>query len=143
MARQMRCAVLVILSACFHDPPPPPAPLAAQAVHHRDVATTADRGDSLSLTALEPHTGDAAGGTYVRITGTHFIADGARSAKVYFGAHQGAITRFASDTELIVEAPGGTPDEVVDVVVIFEPGGEMKLPHAFRFVSKRERNSSH
>lgn len=91
----------------------------------------------LSVTAIEPSKGDADGGTYVRITGTRFIADGARNAKIYFGSRQGTIVRFASDTELIAEAPGGKPDEVVDVLVIFEPGGEIKLPKAFTFVVKK------
>jgi hypothetical protein len=44
--------------------------------------------------------------------------------------------RFASDSELIVEAPGGKPNENVDVLIIFEPGGELKIPHGFTFVEK-------
>ena len=90
----------------------------------------------LAVTAVEPKVGDAEGGTYVRITGTRFVADGPRNVKVYFGSRQGMVVRFASDTELIVQAPGGKPNETVDVVVIFEPGGERKLPKAFRFVDK-------
>jgi IPT/TIG domain-containing protein len=88
----------------------------------------------LSVTSIDPPNGDADGGTYVRITGTRFIADGARNAKVYFGSRQGTVVRFSSDTELIVEAPGGKPDETVDVLLIFAPGGEIKLPKAFTFV---------
>jgi hypothetical protein len=90
----------------------------------------------LRVTALEPKEGDAEGGTYVRITGNRFVADGPRNAKIYFGNHQGAIVRFASDTELIAEAPGGKVGDTVDVLVIFEPGGEIKLPRAFKFISK-------
>ena len=90
----------------------------------------------LSVTGVDPPKGDAAGGTYVKISGTNFIADGARNVKVYFGKKQGTVIRFASDTELIVEAPGGKAKEVVDVLVIFDPGGEMKLPKAFTYVKK-------
>jgi len=90
----------------------------------------------LSVTGIDPAKGDAAGGTYVKITGTSFIADGARNVKVYFGKKQGTVVRFASDTELIVEAPGGKAKDVVDVLLLFEPGGEMKLPKAFTFVKK-------
>jgi hypothetical protein len=91
----------------------------------------------LAVTAIEPSLGDADGGTYVRIIGTRFIADGARNAKVYFGTRQGSIIRFASDTELIVQAPGGKPKETVDVIVLFEPGGERRLTKAFTFVEKQ------
>ena len=44
--------------------------------------------------------------------------------------------RFASDTELIVEAPGGKVGDAVDVLVIFEPGGEVKAKTKFTFVDK-------
>jgi hypothetical protein len=98
------------------------------------VATAAaDPAPRLAVKAIEPAKGDADGGTYCRITGSRFIADGPRSAKVYFGSRQGTIVRFASDTELIVEAPGGSAGATVDVLVMFEPGGELKLPHAFTF----------
>ena len=90
----------------------------------------------LKVTGIEPEKGDVNGGTYVRIKGNRFIADGARNAKVYFGSRQGTVVRFASDSELIVEAPGGKPNETVDVLIIFEPGGELKLPHAFTFQDK-------
>ena len=90
----------------------------------------------LKVTGIEPEKGDVEGGTYVRIKGNRFIADGARNAKVYFGSRQGTVVRFASDSELIVEAPGGKPNETVDVLIIFEPGGELKIPKAFTFVEK-------
>ncbi|MEO8846838.1 MAG: IPT/TIG domain-containing protein [Kofleriaceae bacterium] len=90
----------------------------------------------LKVTGIEPDRGDIEGGTYVRIKGNRFIADGARNAKVYFGSRQGTVIRFASDSELIVEAPGGKVNEQVDVLIIFEPGGELKIPHGFTFVEK-------
>ena len=92
----------------------------------------------LKVTGIEPEKGDVEGGTYVRIKGNRFIADGARNAKVYFGSRQGTVVRFASDSELIVEAPGGKPNETVDVLIIFEPGGELKIPNGFTFVEKND-----
>jgi hypothetical protein len=92
----------------------------------------------LKVTGIEPEKGDAEGGTYVRIKGNRFIADGARNAKVYFGSRQGTVVRFASDSELIVEAPGGQKDETVDVLIIFEPGGELRIPKGFTFVEKND-----
>lgn len=90
----------------------------------------------LKVTGIEPEKGDAEGGTYVRIKGNRFIADGARNAKVYFGSRQGTVVRFTSDSEMIVEAPGGKPNETVDVLIIFDPGGELKIQHGFTFVEK-------
>jgi len=96
---------------------------------------------ALTVTKLEPAKGDADGGTYVRIVGTNFLTDSSgksapASAKVYFGSRQGEVVRFASDTELIVQAPGGKPGEVVDVLLLFETRGELKLTKAFTYVQK-------
>src|SRR3954465_14161639 len=90
----------------------------------------------LKVTGIEPEKGDAEGGTYVKIKGNRFIADGARNAKVYFGSRQGTVSRFVNDGEMIVEAPGGKPNETVDVLIIFEPGGELKIAKGFTFVEK-------
>ena len=104
------------------------------------LAACGSEDTKLKVTGIEPEKGDTEGGTYVRIKGNRFIADGARNAKVYFGSRQGTVIRFASDSELIVEAPGGKPNEQVDVLIIFEPGGELKINKAFTFVEKQETN---
>jgi hypothetical protein len=98
---------------------------------------TARPGDTLRVTGIDPPRGDTMGGTYVMITGERFIADGPRNVKVYFGSRQGTVIRFASDTQLIVQAPGGKPNETVDVLLVFDPGGQMKLPSAFTFVDSQ------
>src|SRR5437588_6352388 len=98
--------------------------------------------NKLKVTGIEPEKGDVEGGTYVKIYGNRFIADGARNAKVYFGKRQGTVVRFASDSELVVEAPGGAPNETVDVLIIFEPGGELKIAKGFTFVEKNEKSPS-
>ena len=97
---------------------------------------------TLKVTGIEPATGNAEGGTYVRIKGNRFIADGARNAKVYFGSRQGSVVRFASDSEMVVEAPGGKHGERADVLIIFEPGGELKIPNGFTWVEKNEATPS-
>lgn len=90
----------------------------------------------LMVTGLEPDHGDIEGGSYVRIKGNRFTADGPRSAKVYFGGRQGSVVRFESDSELVVQAPGGKANEVVDVLIIFDPGGQLKIANGFRFQEK-------
>ena len=90
----------------------------------------------LKVTGIDPDHGDADGGQYVKIYGNRFTADGTRNAKVYFGSHKGTVIRFASDSELVVEAPGGKPNDTVDVLIIFEPGGELRIAKAFTFKEK-------
>jgi hypothetical protein len=85
------------------------------------------------LLAVSPPLGDALGGTYVVIKGLRFVA--ARSAEVWFGTRQGTVVRFAGDSELIVQAPGGIAGETVDVRVAFDPGGPAVLANAFTFKS--------
>jgi hypothetical protein len=106
------------------------------AVGASGLATTAcaNENNKLMVTAIEPDHGDADGGSYVRIRGNRFTADGPRSVKVYFGGRLGTVSRFESDNTLIVEAPGGKPNEVVDVLIIFDPGGQLKIPGGFKFL---------
>ncbi|MBA3541331.1 MAG: IPT/TIG domain-containing protein [Deltaproteobacteria bacterium] len=96
---------------------------------------------SLQVTGIEPDRGDIEGGTYVRIKGNGFLNDEKgnttpANAKVYFGTRQGEVVRFASGSEIIVQAPGGKPNETVDVLIIFEGRGEKKLEKGFTFVEK-------
>jgi hypothetical protein len=98
---------------------------------------------TLKVTGIEPDTGDVEGGTYVRIKGNGFLVDSKgnsapANAKVYFGTRQGEVIRFASSEELIVQAPGGKLNETVDVLIIFEGRGELKIPKGFTFVEKKE-----
>jgi len=112
------------------------------------VGACGEKDTKLKVTGLEvpgsrapaggPEQGDVDGGTYVIIKGNRFTADGPRNAKVYFGSRQGTVVRFANDHELVVQAPGGKTDEVVDVLVIFEPGGELRIKNAFKFVEKND-----
>ena len=106
------------------------------------LAACGSEDKKLKVTGIEPERGDIEGGTYVRIKGNRFIADGARNAKVYFGSRQGTVVRFASDSELIVEAPGGKPNEKVDVLIIFDPGGQLKIKDGFTFVEKNDAGPS-
>jgi len=106
------------------------------------IGACGDSDTKLKVTGIEPEKGDVEGGTYVRIKGNRFINDGPRNAKVYFGKdnsmRQGTVVRFASDSELIVEAPGGKPNEKVDVLIVFDPGGQLKIKDGFTFVEKNE-----
>ena len=91
----------------------------------------------LTVTGIDPKQGDIAGDTYVHIYGTRFTTD-PRTVKVYFGGHPAQIDRFVADNELIVVAPGGKLNDVVDVLIVFEPGGRMNLPNAYRFIEKNK-----
>ncbi|MBS1121065.1 MAG: hypothetical protein H6Q90_3293, partial [Deltaproteobacteria bacterium] len=106
------------------------------------VVACGDDDPKLKVTNLAPVKGDIDGGTYVVIKGNRFIKDGPRNAKVYFGSRQGTVVRFQSDSELIVQAPGGKAGEVVDVLVIFDPGGQLKIANAFTFVDKDDTGPS-
>jgi hypothetical protein len=110
-----------------------------------------DKDTKLKVTGMDPEKGDIEGGYYVKIYGNRFIDDGPRNAKVFFGTNcpggtagqckQGTVVRFAKDDEMIVEPPGGKPNEVVDVLVVFDPGGEKLLKKAFTYVEKVQQPS--
>ena len=93
----------------------------------------------LMVTGIEPDRGYTNGETYVRIKGNRFTADGPRNVQVFFGGQHGEVIRFESDTELVVRPPGGKANDVVDVLIIFNPGGQLKIPGGYRYF---ERNSA-
>jgi hypothetical protein len=73
----------------------PPAPT------QQAVAATPTEDTTLRVASIEPDKGDVEGGTYVRLIGNRFIADGVRNAKVYFGSRQGVVVRVASELDLL------------------------------------------
>ncbi len=103
------------------------------------AAACGDNDGKLKVYGLTPNIGDALGGQYVVIRGQNFQKQ-ARTAKVFFGNNQGNVVRFSGNndaSELIVQAPGGTAGESVDVLVVFEPGGELPLiSKGFTYVDK-------
>ncbi len=91
----------------------------------------------LLVTGIEPEKGTD--GSYVRIHGNRFLVDGPRSVRVLFGDQQAQVDRIESDSELIVTAPAGNKvGDVVNVTIMFEPGGKLTLAKAFRYVEKTE-----
>ena len=90
----------------------------------------------LKVTGIEPRSGDHMGGTYVIVHGQNFQKVN-RAAKIYFGGVPGNVVRFSGDDEMIAVAPGGKPGDTVDVMVVFEPGGEINIPKGFTFVEKK------
>jgi hypothetical protein len=101
------------------------------------VSACGGENTKLMVTGLDPDKGDSEGNSYIRIRGNRFTADGPRIAKVYFGGQSGKVIRFLSDTELVVQPPGGKANEVVDVLVVFEPGGTIKIPGGYRYFERR------
>lgn len=91
--------------------------------------------DKLKVTGFDKTEIDAAGGTYIAVSGNGFTKT-AHGAKVWFGGQPGQVIRFASDNEMIVQAPGGKVGDSVDVLFKFEPGGEVRMAKAFKFVDK-------
>jgi hypothetical protein len=101
-------------------------------------AACGNNDSKLKVTGIEPDKGDVEGGTYVRIKGNGFIQNGPIIAKVFFGSRLGTVVRTASDSEMIVEAPGGKPNETVDVLILIDGKGELKIPHGFTFIEKAQ-----
>lgn len=96
----------------------------------------------LKVTGISKAAIDYEKGETVAISGNRFTADGPRTAKVFFGKDpnyaQGIVKRFNGDNELIVEAPGGKLGDTVDVLVVFEPGGQLKIPNAIKYIDKSD-----
>lgn len=88
--------------------------------------------DKLRVTGLDPTSGDAAGGSRVEVKGENF-KKGTHGVRVYFGDEPGTFLRIVDDETILIEAPGGKAGSTVDVLIIFEPGGEITIPRGFTF----------
>jgi len=106
------------------------------------VSACGDDDTTLRVTGLSRDTGSVNGDTYLIIKGNGFTHGGARTVKVYFGNQQGSVIRFASDSEIVVQPPGGKPGPKVDVLVVFDPGGQIKIPNAYSWVEKDDTPTS-
>lgn len=100
------------------------------------VVACDDDDPKLKVYDLSPTTGSTEGGTYVVIKGNRFKKDGPRNAKVYFGSRQATVELWQSDSQLVVRSPPGKADEVVDVMIIFDPGGRLTIKKAFKYIEK-------
>ena len=92
----------------------------------------------LKVSSIDPEKGDIDGGTYVVIKGNRFTADGPRLAHVYFGGRLASFGGYLTDGEMVVRSPAGKPNEKVDILIVFEPGGEIRLKGAYTYIEKRE-----
>ncbi|HUQ08333.1 MAG TPA: IPT/TIG domain-containing protein [Kofleriaceae bacterium] len=93
-------------------------------------------GAKLAVTSIEPASAAPASVPLV-VHGSGFLAE-SRSVQVYLGETSANVLSIDSDTELQIEVPAGAPGEPVDVKLVFEPGGEITLPHAFTFMPGAE-----
>jgi hypothetical protein len=91
---------------------------------------------TLKVTGLSPDRGEPRGGTKVTLAGSGFT-DESRAAKVYFGDKPAKNVQITSDTELVVDAPAGKANQTVDVLVVFDPGGELKIVGAYTYGKKK------
>ena len=94
-----------------------------------------DKSTKLKVTGLDPRSGDSTGGTRLAVKGSNFQRT-TRTVRIFFGDQQGTYLRTIDDETILVEAPGGKPGESVDVLVVFEPGGEITIPRGFTFVDR-------
>lgn len=95
---------------------------------------SAPGGATLRVTALEPAVGSPDGGQSITIRGEGFMSE-SRAITVFFGDSQAQVIDVPSDTEVKIEAPAGPAGQAVDVMIAFEPGGEIKLAKGFTFTA--------
>ncbi len=88
---------------------------------------------AVQVIEIEPRTGSPDGGDAITIHGEGFMTE-SRTVTVFFGDAQAQVIDIPSDTEVKIEAPPGSPGTSVDVIITFDPGGEIKLPHGYTFV---------
>jgi len=88
----------------------------------------------LKVTGLDPTTGSLEGGDVITFSGNRFTADGARNVKVFFAGKPADFLEWDGDDQLKVRAPAGDKDgDKVDVLLVFEPGGEITLHQAYTY----------
>jgi hypothetical protein len=129
-------AIVCAAAACGPKaaPLPPadmPLPPSRDEVEGEQAPAQAPAGDgNLHVLGLTPASGTEAGGEAIRIRGANFRV--AKTVTVKFGQAFADVLRITDD-EIDVQAPPGSG--VVDVVVLFDPGGELKLAAAYTYAA--------
>jgi hypothetical protein len=91
-------------------------------------------GGTLAVTSVEPTSAAPASGVPIVIHGSGFMAE-SRAIQVYIGDAPANVLSVDSDSDLQVEVPAGEAGKTVDIKVVFDPGGEIRLAHAFTFAA--------
>jgi hypothetical protein len=74
-------------------------------------------------------------GDVLTVYGAGFQSKGAKDVRVFFGNQKAKVLRFQGDDEIKIEVPGGVElGSTVDIKMVFEPGGEITLEKAFKYV---------
>merc|ERR1711988_1587416 len=84
------------------------------------------------IDAVSPASGQS--GTVVVIQGAHLLGGGERIARVLFGSTLATDVVYANDTEVLVRAPDGLDDEVVDLTVESDTGAFVTEVFAFEYL---------
>jgi hypothetical protein len=126
----------LVLAACSSSSTPPATPPDEMPLPpNRDEingkgAPAGD--DKLRVIDIDPITGPAEGGNAVKIRGSNFRTGGA--VKVTFKKLEADVLRV-SDDEISVQVPAGSAGDIVDVVLVFEYGGELSLRGAYTYAA--------
>ena len=73
-------------------------------------------------------------GDTINIYGSGFQSGGRKDVRVFFGTKKADVLGFKGDTQMTVKVPGGVDfGKTVDIKLVFEPGGQLSMPHAFTY----------
>jgi hypothetical protein len=97
------------------------------------LATACAEDEGLKVKSLSRTSG--APGEFITIVGSGFQSGGARDARIYFGNEKVHTAQIKGDDKILVKVPGGIEmGTTVDIKLIFEPGGDITYPNAFKYV---------
>ncbi len=91
----------------------------------------------LRITSISPKTGPADGGGTVTIHGSGFEEASTLGVKIYFAKREARFLRFDGDDKMLVQPPGGTLGEKVDILITFGDGREHIFRNAFTYIDPR------
>ena len=98
------------------------------------LASGCEKEKGLRITGFSPKAGPYTGGDAVVFEGGGFQADGAKGVEIWFGGKRGKNVRFRGDEQMVVDAPGGSVGEVVDITVRFDGARTKKFPKAYTYI---------
>ena len=97
-------------------------------------ASSCSKEEGLKIKRIEPKEGAFGGGDPVTIYGSGFQEGGAKSVDVYFGKKKAKVRGFEGSEKLLVEAPGGTVNTAVDVILIFGDSRKLEIKDAYKYI---------
>lgn len=114
--------------------------LAAAAAFMLLAAAGCSEDKELRIEKISPKEGPPFGDEVVHIYGNGFQQGQAKNVQIFFDDTPASKVSIVSDDEIAVRTPSGAEGDTVDILILFEDGGEKRIKDAYTYKAAERLN---